>query len=341
MDRQTIIGFVLIALVFTGWMLYTSMQTPPPPQPAAETTAVISDSAVAGEKGLADADRPAPATDSAPVSSFPDSLAPNPAQYRYGTWFAHAASGTEQWLTIETDKYTAVFSTRGGSVKRWTLKNQRSWNQKPLQLIDWEIPSDLGLFFLTSDGKEIDTRGLFHRFDGVPASGKVLLKDSAAFTFRSILPVRGDSVAIIRTYTLRNGSYTFDVDVEMKNMANVIANYEYQATLHSLALTEENSVDEASFAKANALVGSEVISLDASSAGEKYEENIDGETFWATTHNKYFVNALIVRDSFRGSGIYMNGFHRGMPDEGVREIYEVGFKVRYGGQVTEKSTFTY
>lgn len=341
MDRQTIIGFVLIALVFTGWMLYTSMQTPPPPAPAAETPTVISDSGTAGEKGLADASQPAEASKKAPASSFPDSLAPNPTQYRYGTWFSPAASGTEQWLTVETDKYTAVFSTRGGSIKRWTLKNQRSWNQKPLQLVDWEIPSDLGLFFLTSDGKEIDTRGLFHRFDGVPAGGRVELKDSASFSFRAILPVRGDSMAIIRTYTLRNGSYTFDVDVEMKNMAAVIANYEYQATLHSLALTEENSVDEASFAKANALVGSEMVTLDASSAGEKYEENIDGEAFWASTHNKYFINALIARDDFRGTGIYMNGVHRGMPNEGVREIYEVGFKVRYGGQSIEKARFTY
>ncbi len=343
MDRQTIIGFVMIALVFTGWMIYSSMQVQQAPPPVQEPQRkVLSDSGAKPGSEIAGPDAPGQASKPASApSSFPDSLAPSPNQYRYGTWFAHAATGSEQWFTVETDKYTAVFSTKGGSVKRWTLKNQRSWNQKPLQLIDWEIPSDIGMFFLTTDGKEIDTRGLYHRFEGIPSTGKVVLEDSAMFSFKTVLPVRGDSMAIIRTYTLRNGSYAFDVDIELKNMASVIANYEYQTTLHSLALTEENSVDEASFAKANARVGTETIVLDASSAGEKYEENLDGETHWITTHNKYFVNVLMVRDEFKGVGAYMTGVHRTMPDEGVREVYEVALKVRYGGQTTEKAEFRY
>ena len=167
----------------------------------------------------------------------------------------------------------------------------------------------------------------------------MVLKDSATWSFEAVLPIRGDSIAIVKRFTARSGGFAMDLDIEMRNMADVIANYEYQVTLHSPAHTERNSVEEATFSETDVMVNGARESFDADDK-EVEKSTLDGETEWIVIKNKYFLNALMVRDGFMGTGAYLEGRAYDYPNEGKREIYEAGLKVKYRGEASETSRFT-
>jgi YidC/Oxa1 family membrane protein insertase len=327
MDRNSTIGFILIAILITVWMFYMSSQQTPPPGPTAQTK-------TEQEKAV---EQPAPVKTAVPVLA--DSSA-DQGFFKYGKWFNHLTGADEQTISIKTTKYSAEFTTKGGGIKHWTLSGFSTWNGKPLQLIDWNIPSDHHLLFLTSDGKLIETGNLDFRFKSMPSSTTISLKDSERFSLSFVLPVRGDSAVIVKTYTLIGGSYAVDMDVELKNMAGVIANNEYEVTLHSPALTEKNSVEEASFAETSAFIDGSITKLDVSSIGKRDSIQVAGNTHWVAAHNKYFLNALISKGGEEGSGAFLRGEHIPLPNGGSRELYQASLKLKYLAVPYEKSSFT-
>lgn len=331
MDKNAVIGIVLIAALFVVWMIYNS--------PSPEDLQQKQKQELARQEAEKKATKAVqPGKQSAPAVT-PDSTSPSAGFNRFGMWFGHLADGNDQTFTVETAKYEVLFSSRGGSIKRWRLKDFDTWNDKPLQLIDWARKSDYNLVFASSDGRFVDTKDLYFRLDGYPAGGRIVLSDSSTFSFDAVLPIKGDSIAIIKHYVVRSGGYAMDMDIELVNMASVLANNEYQVTIHSPAHTERNSVEEASFSETDVFVNGARKTIDANDTeGEK--ESFDGETEWVTVKNKYFLSALMVRDGFLASGAYVEGRLYNLREEGQREIYEAGIKVKYRGEPTETSKFT-
>ena len=336
MDRQSIIGFVLIALVFIGWMIYSGNQT----TELERRQQVHADTSASGtnrgneEKNDLQREQSRKASQEVETGSLPDAGA------AFGKWFSKFESGKEETLTVETERYTAVFSSRGGGVKRWTLKGYSTWNKEPLQLIDWSIPSDLNIFFISSDGKDISTERLYFLFKDYPADGRIVLHDSETYSFSAILPVDGDSVAIVKKYTLKSGSYAFDLQIEMRNMREIITN-EYQVTICSPNLTELNTVDEAGYSQAYGFVDGAKHTLISTSKGETCDTTIYGSTHWVSVQNKYFLTSLIAGNGFTGSGVFLRGTHIQLPPDpdGERKVFQASIKVKYGQNPVEIAPF--
>ena len=336
MDRQAIIGFVIIAVLFVLWMIYTAPdpETVQQQQTAEQTQRETPQPPPSDQNGEDEIGTPAAAAQSA----LPDTTASG-AEERYGKWFRHLTDGDDITFTVETELYDVVFSARGGTIKRWTLNNFQTWRDNPLQLIDWERKNDFNIVFASSDGRVVNTKDLYFRFSEYPPNGKVVLTDSMTYSFEAVLPVKGDSVAIVKRYVVRSGGYGLDFDIEMRNMSEVIANYEYEVLFHSPAYSERNSVEEASFSEANVYVDNSRSSFNADDADERLRETKQGETEWVSINNKYFVSALITRDEFKGRGAYVEGIMKPLPDEGQREVYEAGVIVNYRGNEREESRF--
>jgi YidC/Oxa1 family membrane protein insertase len=332
MDKQSILGFILIAVVFALWMYFS---TPDQKKDISQEQHP--------KKELKETDTISSRNDQKPAVTVPTAVETKQASDRnYGQFFASTTSGESRTFTVETDLYSAVFSAAGGGIKSWTLRNFFTWNKKPLQLIDWELSSDVNVLFGTLDGKLVDTKNLFYTIRIPQDKNKkdvVTLKDSSKYTVEFLLPIKGDTICILKRFTLQNGTYYFDCDIEMRNMKDVIANSEYQVIMNSLALTEENSVDESSFSQASAMMGGEIIKLDASESGKQFRENKNGPTTWISTHNKYFMSALVAKQPFMGTGVYMEGEHLTTPNQGVRKRYQASMKIKYQGAESEKSSF--
>src|SRR5437867_1100258 len=119
MDKNTIIGFVLIGVVLMIWLW---MNSPPPSQRGS------SQDSTAHALQRAEAERP-PAARAEPLAPTPENL---------GKFFSPAGSTKEEETVIDCNLYRAVLSSRGGAIKSWELKKFKTWNGFKVDLINGE-----------------------------------------------------------------------------------------------------------------------------------------------------------------------------------------------------------
>ena len=320
MDRQSILGYILIFLLLIVWMWMNS------PQPSQQTS---------NEQKSAQTTPPA---DSAKRTEPKRTVVDTVVQADpLGKFFAGRNKGIAKTITIETDLFVAEVSTKGGLLTRWELKKYLTWDKKPLQLVDYKHGGDLSLLFGTSDGRLINTHDLY--FDlGTAGSAHQVLSGSDEYSVKLVLPTAGGG-KIIKTLRFKNGEYGFATDVEFENMGGVIANYEYQVAWESgLRYAEENSVDESGFAAAFGFAGKELTEINAVDAETRPEKNLSGVVDWVATRTKYFEMALIPEKG-TSEGAYLAGSMTPAPDKGAVETYTVALKMPFKGTSQEKGAF--
>jgi YidC/Oxa1 family membrane protein insertase len=317
MDKQSTLGFVLIALVLMVWMWYSA----PKPQPArqdAQSTHAVQHDTIARQ---------------APAQVAPQAEPAKTASENNGKYFAKAETGTEQIITVETDKYIAELSTRGGLIKKWTLKNYLTWDQYPVELVDQSKGGDFSLLFNTEDGKQINTRTLYCTTNA-PGS-HIVLSGNDEKTIDFVLP--SETGSIVKRFTFKNDVYNVDVDLKFLNMQSVIANYEYQVMWENgIRFAEHNSVDESKVALAYSYAGGELTQIDASKEGETPTSNTSGATDWVASRTKYFAVAMISDDK-KASGAYLEGHHIPAANQGVVKEYGIALKIPFKNGADEST----
>ncbi|HTN70991.1 MAG TPA: membrane protein insertase YidC [Methylomirabilota bacterium] len=320
MDRQSVLGYVLIFLLLVVWMW---MSSPRSTQQGGQPKASPSQTTQPDTLKHAEA-RPAQA-------AVPTSVEP------LGKFFAGRDKGRDQTVTIETDRFVAELSTKGGVVKSWELKKFKTWDGNPVQLVDYKKGGDLSLLFETSDGRLINTHDLY--FDLAPGQSRALTvqgDEECSATF--ILPTAAGGY-ISKTLRFKNGEYGLSVDVKFVKMADVVANFEYQFIWESgLRYAERNSIDESNFSEAYAYAGKELTEVDATSVDTKQEKNISGTVDWVATRTKYFALAIIPKGT-GSDGAYLEGTRAAAPDKGVVESYSIGLKMPFKGSAEENGSF--
>lgn len=324
MDKQSVIGFILIGVVLVLWMWFQT-PTPPPPRPAsADTASHVS---------------PAPKdTIAAPVSRQPQVTHAGSTADSLGSYFSQRANGTEKILIIRTKYYTAEITTRGGLIKKWELHDYLTWDKQPVQLVDYQHGGDFSLLFTSSDGKLINTRWLYFDADFAPWR-TVDLTGSESYTVDLVLPI-DNTRRIVKRLTFTNGTYALTADLIFVNMSSVISNFEYDVTWENgLRYAEHNSVDESNYAMAYAYSGGELTELDASKVGETVKRDINGSTGWVAERTKYFAAVLLAEEGKSG-GAYMEGLRTAEPDQGAVETYNMALKMPMKGTAEERGQVT-
>jgi YidC/Oxa1 family membrane protein insertase len=325
MDKQSIFGFVLIGIVLIVWM-WVQTPAPPPPRP------VTADSVAHPRTVVPETVRVAPV----PSPQRPGSLAVSPDSL--GAFFTPRLHGAEKILVIKTDRYIAEVSTRGGVLRKWELRDYKTWDKDPVQLVDYDRGGDFSLWFTSTDGKFVNTRWL--TFDGNFAPWQTVeLTGDGSYTVDLVLPVDGTR-RLIKRLTFRNGTYAFEAEFIFQNMDRVVSNYEYQIVWETgLRYAEQNSVDESNFAQAYAFSGGELTDIDASKPGELVKRDINGSTGWVAARTKYFAVALLGEEG-KAQGAYLEGLRTAQQDKGEKEDYSLALKMPLRGSAEERSKVT-
>lgn len=325
MDKRTTLGFMLIGLVLIVWMW---MQAPPPPQRAT----LSPDSLTALRNSAKDTARP----DQFRATEFHPPVPSN--QDTVGKFFAARQSGEEKVLIVKTSLYTAEVTTKGGLLRKWQLQNYLSWDKEPVQLVSFEHGGDFSLLFTSSDGKLVNTRNLY--FQGNFTNWRMVeLSGDESFSIDLVLPIEQGG-SLVKRFTFTNGKYSFDTELQFRGMEGVISNFEYQVVWEGgLRYAEHNSVDESSFAMAYTYAGGELTEIDATKTGETVKRDINGNTSWVATRNKYFAVALLPEEG-KSQGAYMEGVHLAQPDKGVKEDYSLALKMPFKGGRFETAKVT-
>jgi YidC/Oxa1 family membrane protein insertase len=329
MDRNTIIGFVLIGIVLMVWM-YLNAPPPPPPSGASarDSIAVRHDSL--GQRSPAAPPAPAvagAAGRSSAAATVSDSL---------GKYFSRLVIGERKLITVETPHYRAGLTTAGGAISSWTLADFKTWDKYPVDLIG--AGANFHLLFYTSDGKLINTKSLF--FASTLTDGTVIKLgkgDSAAVEF--VLNAEGGG-RIVKRLIFYGDRYSFDAVYRFEGMESVLSNFEYQVTWEPyLRYVEYNTINESNFAKSSSLAGGELTDVDASKLGEPATQAVSGRVNWVASRNKYFAVAMIPREK-ESQGAYIEGTRRALPDQGAREEYSLALRMPFTGRALETDRFT-
>jgi len=318
MDRNTVIGFVLIGIVLMVWMW---LNAPPPQQQTIKADSTTTH---------------APRPDSSTQVPARPSQKESPRD-TLGKYFSGLIHGEEKTVLIQTNLYRAEISTKGGNVKNWTLTGYKTWDQHPMNMISG-TEGDFNLIFSTGDGKLIDTKNLFF-ISNISNRQELTVETKDSLVIDFILKI-SEKAKIVKSYIFYGDRYSTDVTYRFEGVDSIISNYEYQITWETgLRYAEHNSIDESNHAKAAAFSGGEITNVDASSFSEPIKQNISGRVNWVAVRNKYFAVAVIPREK-ESQGAYLEGVRKKMPDEGALEHYSVALRMPFRGQRIESDRFT-
>ena len=185
MDKNTLVGFVLIGAVLIG---FTFLQRPSEKQLIAQKHFQDSIQALA-KKDTAN---------KAKAATFTDSVAAQAVDT--AATFYNAAKGTESFTTIENDLVKLTFSNKGGRVYSAMLKKYNGQDKKPLVLFDKE---DVSMnFFFYNKKEKIETKDYYFQ---------AVNKSDSSVTMR--LAASNDSY-IDFTYTMHKGNYMVDFSIK-------------------------------------------------------------------------------------------------------------------------------
>lgn len=213
MDKNTIIGFVLMIVVVLAFSWFTQ-----PSHEDIEAQRQYNDSiaAVEAEQALeaqlwqqqADSAANAALAPLAGDSLQTDSIERARLVSAFGA-FAPVAKGEEEIVKIENDVLALEFSTHGGYLRRAMLKDYKNYDSTNVVL--FEGSDNIYGFLFKTGARVIDTRTLYFNPTISEADNSVnmglTLADGATWNIR---------------YTLPEGSYRLQMEVEQKGMERVI-----------------------------------------------------------------------------------------------------------------------
>jgi YidC/Oxa1 family membrane protein insertase len=324
MDKQTTAAFVLIGVILVAW-LYLNSPEPQPQQTKPQDSSAVVDQQNADTLNEIAAE---PVEEIQQENIVPDKIIP------------------EQIITIDSDVFRAEMTSDGGRIRKFYLKNYETWYHREVedtnfynqhvQLVNQTEGGDFNLLFVTKSGQLINTKNLPFESSLQNWQYKIATNDSLVLKYTYSF---GEDREIVKTFTFYGDSYSAAVDIELKNLNELISSYTYDVMWENgINFVEDNSVDEATFSSASAYSGGEQVIVDATSEGEKVTKDISGEVDWIGVKNKYFGIILAPDVPYSDGGAYFEGTHTNTK-YGAREYYSATLKVPFKNQAYQKDSF--
>lgn len=311
MNRDTIIGFILIAAILIGYSIW---MTPSKEEMAARQQKLDSIAHVRQQQRFADSTRIAEeirkieaqnaetASNELAVTSD-SSEAFRRLQDRYG-YFAVSAQGTDKEWTAENQHVKLTFAARGGFIKEIQLKDYKTWDGQPLVPFD-PSTAKLELSFF-SRNRNINTSELYF----------VAFADGKPITSETFPPVSGDSLQIsLKAYASENDvvnekqylafnywiypdSYKVGFAVELNGLGDVLAantsfvNLDWNVDL----LNQEKAVDR--FNGPTIYFKHLKDDVDYLSESKNDKQTIKTQVKWVSFKQQFFSTAIVAGNAF-------------------------------------------
>ena len=317
-NKNTLIGFVLIAAILFGWMYF---MTPSKEQLAEQQRIQDSirrvrleemalDSIREAERRQADAKLAILQSDTIQLEGLDSlgraQLVQNTLRDKYGI-FAVAAEGAEKTWTIENKLQKLTFSNKGGFLKQVELKDYKTYDSLPLISFDPEtVKFDLSFF---AQNRIVNTSQFYFQpyMNGRPYKGgdmTVAEGDSIVFALR--LPTDDASKYIEYVYTIHDDNYMMDFDIRTVGLRDVIAtNADYMTIDWEVDLMkQEKSTDR--FAGETvyyrSLTDKDVDHLNEQKDGE---QTVNSKLKWVSFKQRFFCNVIVAKEEFENAHMAM------------------------------------
>ena len=309
-NKNTVIGFALIAAIFFGWMYFI---TPSKEQLAEQQRVQDSIRRVRMEEMALDSLRQIEQQQqTAALAQLNDSVAmadmdsatlaiqkDAALRDKYGV-FAASAQGTEQTFTIENKLQRLTFTNKGGFLYKVELKDYKTYDSLPLIMFDTTTALfDLSFF---AGNRIVNTSQFYFQpyMNGQPyTGGDMTVKEGDSIVLAMRLATDNPSQYIEYVYKVRHDNYMLDFDIRTVGLKDVIANNAYYMTIDWAVdlMKQEKSTDR--FADESVYYRSMTDNdVDHLAANKDSEQTVNNKLKWVSFKQRFFCNVLVAKDGF-------------------------------------------
>ena len=341
MDKKSIIGIVLIGILFFGFTIYSSRQQQKYQEELAAyqaahpelTQPVVPDSSAVAA---------APVVESLGAAT-PDSTRLAREVAVLGDFLAAAKNAAPQEIVVENDVMKVRFSTGGGIVRSVTLKDYTRYGRQgernePIEMFVPESAKFDLSFFIKNGLNNVKVNTSEYTFTADP-----VVRTDTAQIVRMRLPV-AEGAALEYRYVVYDEAtpsrdYLVDYTVRLVGMAPYMAN---QSSI-GIAWSNTSYRNERGFKNENMYTtvayrvpGEGSIDDLSMSEGAK-EEKISSSVEWIAFKQQFFSSVLIARDDFLYADV---AYDTASPDSGLIKAFSATMAVPYTAQ-TEQYDFSF
>ncbi|MDR1682256.1 MAG: membrane protein insertase YidC, partial [Candidatus Symbiothrix sp.] len=282
MNKNTIIGFLLILLILIGFSyLNKPSQAQLEAQKRYNDSIAIAQQTEALVKSLAEAQQQPIAE---PVENLPDSVKIRQLTDKYGS-FGISAQGEESFVTLENDLITLTLSTLGGRVYAVRLKEYTDYEKSVLSLFDGD-ESDFAFTFITANNHVLSSKDFyFQALPGASDKQAVLRLNAGADQYLDFV------------YTLDD--YMVDLDIVPHNL-----NSEFSPAMRSLDIQWMQKLRQQEkgrkFEERYARLTYKYLADDVEELRESKDDykEISNKLKWIGYKDQFFSSVLIAGENF-------------------------------------------
>jgi YidC/Oxa1 family membrane protein insertase len=291
MDKNTILGFVLIALIVIGFSVLNK-----PNEAELARIQRYNDSIALVEQNKAPI---IPAT----VKNTTDSIATDSTANdtskianSYGD-FSASAVGVEKFFTLENELLKLTFSNKGGRIYSAQLKKYRTHDSLPLILFDAQ-ESNMGFTLITNNNRVLNSTDLYFE----PVSE---IKKDAKGNQTLILRLKTTGKAYMDfAYTLPANNYMLSFGIKAKDMNSVMpagTNFLEMQWASKIRQQEKGRKFENQYSSIEfKYVADDVEKMSVSSDEEK---QLTSKVKWVAFKDQFFSSILIANNAFTSTNL--------------------------------------
>ncbi|HSG67672.1 MAG TPA: membrane protein insertase YidC [Bacteroidales bacterium] len=313
MNRNTIIGLILIFAIFIGWSYLM--------QPSEEEIEQQRQEQIAKERERRTFDsireirkaeqqealaRQQEAQAPLQVNTSDTAALYQQLSSQYGS-FGMSGMGEEEFITVENDVMKLLFSSRGGRIFAVELKKYKTWDSVPLILFDADT-ARFGFNFY-SHGKALNTSNMY--FTAESADGLALnsnyVKVSGNDSVKLVLKLYADGDAgslsndkfFAFTYTVYGGEYMLDYDVNLHGLESEITTslpYTLELDWSTFLRKQEKTQDRLS--GTTIYYRSKDNEVDYLSETDADEKDFVDKLGWVSMKQRFFSSTLLYKNGY-------------------------------------------
>ena len=270
MDRNSLLAFLLIAVIIFMIPEYYKLVYPPPPD-----------------------------TDSLILDKEEQIKAPTQPDEKITTSLSFdKQEETAKSFTINTNLYTAEISTiNGGSIASLVLLNYALNDTESVDLIDNKNANNLLVRFRSIDGDDISLSGGWVTDNDYDIN---VYENQTTVTFHKIVAEK----RITKALTFYPDKYIIDISVDISAIQGLVSRgLSTVSWAGGLPLTEPNKKDEQIYYKAVLFQGDETYTPKTKKPSLAKLERMEYPTDWVAIRTKYFITAMVPKNPAPGSEV--------------------------------------
>ncbi|MER3470857.1 MAG: membrane protein insertase YidC [Chitinophagaceae bacterium] len=280
-DRNTIIGFIVLGVLFIGYFLYTSKE-----QQAYQQQVTKQKIEQARKDSIANANKPRP--------SIQDSLRlDSQTRKQQAGNFQDGANGTEQITVLENDLLKIGFTNKGGQPKWVLLKNFKGADSSNVRLNGSD--SDRINYQISTGTATSDIISLY--FEGGQITKAADGSQTISYHLQS-----SDGNSITHQFVLPANGYMIDFNLSVNGAAKLLNGNTLNLTWTEKAVQQERDL---TYEKQQAQICYKTNgNYDYTSALKEGAEDFSNKSVqWVAVKQRFFTTALIAKNNFTAGRI--------------------------------------